>query len=391
MNRFLLRKVDLLVLREFVPLFVAGVAGFTLLMVAALLFRDMVKYVTDYHLSLGQVGVYFVLALPQIVAYTLPMAILFAGLLAFGRLSESSQITAVRAGGVGFLRIVFPALVFAWFVVLGMFLLNEKVAPQSTKAAKQFIRNSLIDRGLSDQETNISYMDQDAGWLFAAASGEGNVFKDVRWWDFSRPGEITLYAADEGVWSMGGWEFHNAKVINLSIGKNGDVGKAAIQGEEGLENLAGRGNVIRSMVTSKLEMKIARTPSDILNEGNRDPQEMSLGELKAYISSPAAQKRSEEYIRKIEGTYYFKIAAPFASIIFTLIAAPLGLTPQRSSSTMGVGLSMLLVFAYYLLSAFSVKTAESGVLTPVVAAWLPNAVFLVAGIFLNARFYMKSA
>lgn len=386
MNRLPLRKIDLLVLGEFIPFFLMGVAAFTLLMVAVLLFRPMMNYITTYHLSVTQVGIFFILALPQTIAYTFPMAVLFAALLAFGRMSDSSEITALRAGGIGFFRIVLPALIFAWFVVLGTFILNEKVAPQSTRTSKEFIQNAIIDKGISLEETNISYMDQDAGWLFAAASADGNTFYDVKWWDFSRPGNITLYTADEGVWMMGKWEFHNAHVIHLGIGNGNGIDDHG----EG-DDFNNRGNVVRSMVSPTLEMEIARTPSDILSGENRDPDEMSLQELKVFLASAEMSGRSENYLRKIQGTYSLKIATPFASIVFILLAAPLGLTPTRSSNTVGIGLAMLLVFAYYMLTTFSINIAERGILIPVIAAWLPNIVFLIAGVFLNARFYIRSA
>ncbi len=382
-----LRKIDRLVLSEFIPFFLMGVAAFTLLMVAVTLFRDMMKYVADYGLSLGQVGTFFLMALPQTIAYTFPMAILFAGLLSFGRLSDTSQITALRAGGIGFFRIVLPALIFAWIVVLCTFILNEKVAPQSTMAAKRYIQNAIVSKGITLSEKNISYMDQEAGWLFAAAGAEGNVFYDVKWWDFSRPGELSLYTAEEGVWQMDQWEFHNAKVIHLFIDGETDIEEMIENGGEGFAN---GGNVVRSMTSSKLEMQIARTPTDILADASRDPDEMSLQELKAYLSSPEIEKRSESYIRKIQGTYCLKIAAPFMSVVFILLAAPLGLAPQRSTSTMGIGVSMLLVFIYYMLMTFSVKIAESGAMPPVVAAWLPNVIFLLAGAYLNGRFYIRS-
>ncbi len=394
MNLLPLKKTDKLVLSEFVPFFLMGVAAFTLLMVAVTLFRDILKYVAEYGLSLGQVSVFFALALPQTIAYTFPMAILFAGLLSFGRLSDTSQITALRAGGISFGRIVLPALIVAWFVVLGTFILNEKIAPQSTRAARIYIQNAIIDKGITVPRPNISYMDQDAGWLFAAASGEGNVFYDVKWWDFSRPGEITLYTADEGVWEMGRWEFHNANVIHLGIGNGNGVGNNGnpIEGEEDIERLVNGGSIVRSMQSEKLEMQIARTPTDILADASRDPDEMSLQELKAFLDNPPENgNHDDQYLRKVEANYHMKLAIPFASVIFTLLAAPLGLAPQRSTSTMGIGLSMLLVFAYYLLTTFSVKIAESGAMPPAVAAWLPNAIFLMAGAYLNARFYIRSA
>ena len=384
-----LRKLDRLVLLELVPFFIMGVGAFTLLMVAVTLFKEMLTYVANYGLSPAEVGVFFVLALPQTVAYTFPMAVLFAGLLSFGRLSDTAQITALRAGGIDFFRIVLPALVFAWLVVLATFMLNEKVAPRSSLAAENYIQHALVERGISQQRVNISYMDEDAGWLFAAARGEGNKFYDVKWWDFSQPGQTVIYTADSGEWQEDRWVFNNAQVLNIS---NETPDGAGSSGGDGGETGLGTGNkIIRTLTSDSLTMDIARTPSDILAANKRNPEELSLQELAAYLKSPAAKERTLSYRRKIEATYDLKISAPFASVVFILLAAPLGLTPQRSSSTMGVGMSMLLVFFYYMMTTFAVKVAEGGILPPLATAWIPNALFLLAGIYLNARFYMRSA
>jgi lipopolysaccharide export system permease protein len=379
------RKLDRLILGEFIPFFLMGVAAFTLLMVAVTLFKEMLTYVTTYGLSPAEVGVFFILALPQTIAYTLPMAVLFSGLLAFGRLSETQQITALRAGGIGFFRIVLPALVFAWFVVLCTFLLNEKVAPQSTVAAKNYIQSALVEKGITQERTDISYMDQDAGWLFSAARGEGNVFYDVKWWDFSRPGETTIYTADRGIWEKDRWIFENARAMNIASMSSSDPSESA-----GPTGLVEGQTTIHTITSPSLEMRISRTPSDILAQSKRDPEEMSLQELAVFLKSEEVKLKTEDYKRKILATYFLKIAAPFASVIFILLAAPLALAPQRSSSTFGIGLSMLLVFFYYMMTTFAVKVAEGGLLPPIISAWIPNLIFLAAGIFLNARFYMRN-
>jgi lipopolysaccharide export system permease protein len=372
------RKIDRLILTEFIPFFIMGVAAFTMLMVAVTLMRDILNYVTNYGLSLADIGVFFILALPQVVAYTLPMAILFSALLTFGRLSDTTQITALRAGGVDFFRIIAPALYFAWFVVLFTFVLNEKVAPQSTISAKIHIQQSLIDKGIHLQEKDISYLDNEAGWLFSAATAEGNTFFDVRWLDFSSPDTVTITIAEKGEWLQDSWQFYNAEIMTVPRGSSSPD-----------EDQSGNGKVIR-VQSPEIEVNINRTPSDILSEAtHRDPEEMSLDELGHLIANRDPKIVTDQNLRKLKGTYYSKIAIPFASIVFTLIAAPLGLTPVRSTSSRGVGLSLLLVFGYYILTTFSIKIAESGVLTPMLAAWLPNIVFLAAGIILVARFYSK--
>jgi lipopolysaccharide export system permease protein len=114
---------------------------------------------------------------------------------------------------------------------------------------------------------------------------------------------------------------------------------------------------------------------------------MSLQELKQFIPLEIENNREEVRINKLRATYHAKIAAPFSCLIFILISAPLGMNPQRGTSTVGMGLTMILVFVYYLVLTISLKAGETGVIEPIVAAWIPNLVFLIAGLWLNARYY----
>jgi len=397
MIRNSIRKIDLLVLWEFVPFFVMGVAAFTLLMVAVTLGRDMMKYVADYHMTLNQVGYIFLLSLPQTVAYTFPMAILFSALLAFGKLSDTSQLTALRAGGIGFFRIMLPALVFTWFVVLGTFILNEKIAPNASRDREEFIQNTLLELGFKKEQTNIAYMEQDAGFLFAASQVEGNLFNDVKWLEFSDPKEVLLYVADEGEWLDGRWLFRNVKLFHLPVNGREVSGSLESVIPDDIEidssgDVPGNGNVgFYSLDSPELEILINRVPADIASAGKREPEEMSLQELTEFIKSDEAAERGDKYLLKLEGIWHMKISIPFASLIFTLLAAPLALAPQRSGGSKGIGITILLVFAYYFLTTFSLKVAESGVVPPIVSAWVPNVLFLIAGIILVMRFYIRSA
>jgi len=70
--------------------------------------------------------------------------------------------------------------------------------------------------------------------------------------------------------------------------------------------------------------------------------------------------------------YYLKGAIPFSCLVFVLLGAPLGLSPQRSSSSIGLGLSVLIVFFYYFLTFVTMAIGELRLISPMISAWLPN-------------------
>jgi lipopolysaccharide export system permease protein len=359
-----MKKLDKLILVEFIPLFIVGVLAFTAIMSSFTLLKEAMKYFTKYELEFLTLVKFFWLGLPQILAYTFPMGALLGSLLAFGRLSSNNEITAIRAGGVGFGRIVLPLVFAAWALVCLTFLISERIAPQSTSKALMMVKSAVLEKGLSMKTTNISYFDGDSGWMFGAAEGDGKVFTDVILTDFKTEEKIT-YFAESAEWHPDKWVFHNVTVLGYDSG--GDQRTWTLNSEQSSINFT-------------------RTPSEIMYEG-KDPEQMSLQELKQNIRLEKENNKSETRILKLRSTYYAKIAAPFSCLIFILISAPLGMNPQRGTSTVGMGLSMILVFVYYLILTVSIKAGESGAIEPLVAAWIPNVVFLIAGLWLIARYY----
>jgi lipopolysaccharide export system permease protein len=80
-----------------------------------------------------------------------------------------------------------------------------------------------------------------------------------------------------------------------------------------------------------------------------------------------------------------KLSFPFASLIAVLVAVPLAIGVGKKGRTLGVGLSIMLLFVYYLLAAMSAAIGRNGALNPYFAAWMPNILMSSVGIFLLLR------
>ncbi len=355
-------------LAEFLPLFGVGVLAFTAIMTSFTLLKEAIKYLSPpYELDFITVLHFLYLGLPQVFVWTFPMGVLLGSLLAFGRLSLNNEITALRTGGVSFSRIVLPLIFASWVLVCITFIINEKIAPLGTTEALALIKTSLIAKGIGTSEKNISYIDTDDGWLFGASEGDGKNFKDVILIDFKDPSKVVLYIAKSAIWQPGSWDFNDVFIQGFSLTPN---------------------NPTWTLNSQSTRVNFTRTPSQIMYEG-KDPEQMSLQELRTYIHFREDEGVSQSQIDQLWTKYNAKIAAPFSCLIFVLISAPLGMNPQRGTSTVGMGLSMILVFVYYVILTISIKLGGGGALPPLVAAWIPNGVFLIAGLWLNARYHFS--
>jgi lipopolysaccharide export system permease protein len=116
----------------------------------------------------------------------------------------------------------------------------------------------------------------------------------------------------------------------------------------------------------------------------RSPEEMNIQELRRYIEV-IASSGDLQGVRRLQVSLSQKYAIPFACLAFTLIGAPLALRPQRTSSSLGLGLSVLIIFAYYVLLFVSQALGQIGTLGPEVAAWLPNFICSAVGLGLLYR------
>jgi lipopolysaccharide export system permease protein len=109
-------------------------------------------------------------------------------------------------------------------------------------------------------------------------------------------------------------------------------------------------------------------PRDVSGR-TKDPAQMDIFELAEHIEQ---QKNYGADVTEIQVKWHQKIAIPFACLIFVLLGAPMGIRPQRSSSSVGLGISILILFLYYVLLSVGMWFGLMGVLPAIAAAWLPN-------------------
>ncbi|MBR6343486.1 MAG: LptF/LptG family permease, partial [Selenomonadaceae bacterium] len=124
-----IRILDKYIFREVVLTFVFGICAFSAVFIGSGTLFRIAEYITDYGASLASVVKIFVYGLPGIIIWTFPMSMLLAVLLTFGRLSSSSEITAMKSCGIGFSRIAAPAILLGCIVSICAIAFNEYVVP----------------------------------------------------------------------------------------------------------------------------------------------------------------------------------------------------------------------------------------------------------------------
>lgn len=355
-----LRLLDRYVLTELLYPFIFGIAAFSSIFIASTMLFKITQYMTQYGASLATIGRLFLFSLPEIINYTFPMSMLLSALMAFGKLSGSSEIIAMKAGGISYYRIVAPVLVVGFLVSMFSVVWAEKVVPAAKVEyshilnyeikhnTKPTTQEHIIIKSFSGDTQRITYanrFDEEQGKMTGITIEE-----------FQKGRIARIQTAKEGYWEQGTWRIVNGNVY-------------ALNDEEGVQSTAQFKEQI---------IPLDMSPKQISWE-QKEPDEMTIRELREHISilekqhQPTAKQWCEIFMR---------ISIPLASFFFAMIGAALGTQKQRTSSSIGLGISIIVIFIYYAVMTFTTGLGKGGVMPPLLACMLPNMLCLVIGVYL---------
>lgn len=342
-----MRLLDRYVTREVGGVFVFGVAIFTTLLLINHLFF-LARLSSETTIALRVSLELLVLRIPYLAAYSLPMSMLLATLLAFGRLSDRNEITAFRTAGLSLGRIAVPVIVTGMAVTVLSLALTEYVVPRSEsryrdvladvfRAATRHIRENVLFREPVDGVDSIFFA--------RAVDGRDGTMRQVVILQFAPDGTPSrMIEAASARWAEEGWALHDGTLYLL-----GSASGVSTRFEQ-------------------LRVGLRRPPAQIAAP-RRDPAEMTIGELREHIAQ--LQATGENVLRHAVNLQ-LKLALPASSMIFALLAVPLGLRPHRSARSTGLALTVLVLLGYYILITVTTALGERGQLTPFLAAWTPN-------------------
>lgn len=360
---------------EMVAPFLFGVGAFSSIALVIGSLFELVRLITDSGLGIFTAVQIFALQLPQFMMYSFPMSVLLGTLISYSRLSSDGEITALRSSGVSAYRLVVPALVLS-FLISGMtFLFSEILVPSANWQAKTILRSALKQDNLQFKSKDIFYQQygeviqldgsKDQGLIrsFYARRFDGKRMEGLTILDFSQGTLQQVLSAESAVWVP------DLNVWNL---------------ENGTTYLIGNDGSYRSILRfDRQELRLPRAPLDLANE-QRNSAEMNINELSRHIELVKASGNFKE-AKKLEVSLQQKYALPFICVVFALVGSPLGMRPQRTSAARGFGLSILIIFGYYLLLFICGALGQVEILSAIAAAWLPNLLGLGAGVFLLSR------
>jgi lipopolysaccharide export system permease protein len=352
------RTLDRYVGREFLRLFVLFSLAAPLLFILAD-WTDNVDTYTEEQIPPLDVALGYLYMLPQFIQFSIPIASLIATVFTVSNMTRHSELAAAKAGGVSFYRTLAMLPILGILLTVAALGLAELV-PVSLRRANELLgerqqtfqmRSDFVFRSKDGFVFSIRQLDPDRGRISGLAverEGDRGTVPDMH------------AIAEEATWdSAGGWRFANG---HLRLFPN-------------------EGNELHFSFREMVLPGFSERPEQLLAVP-RDPEEMGYTELGDFIET-LERSGGEPHDLRVE--HALKFAIPAATLIIVLFGAPLANAQPRAGAAYGIGISLGITIVYLLLIRVFEAVGSTGSIPPMVAAWTPNAIFLLAAFVFLAR------
>ena len=353
--------LDRLVFVEWFKIFLSTALGLPFLLVIIDLTDHLQAYL-DRKIPRADIALSYVYWMPQSMFLAMPAAVLFATVFSIGAFTRHSEVTAAKASGISFHRLIMPILIGA-LIASGLDLVVGEMVPITDARRNALLGEAKINSGTQRQN-------------FAYAGEYGRVYKALAL-------DVKTGVIDQlQIERKGSGEDYPTLVTSATNAHYNPTGKTwTLTG--------GEVHIIRDSAPDmsvsfeqgrdrKLNML---APADLMAKP-REVSEMQFAELSRFIVS---LERSGGNANELRVERMLRIAIPLTCAVIALIGAPLATSTQRGGTAWGIGVSLAVTVTFLMLVQLTKAVGKGGLMPPDFAAWLPNIAFGIVGLILLAR------
>jgi LPS export ABC transporter permease LptG len=357
--------LDAYIVRE-----LAGPFAFGLGAVYVFWFANIFVLAADYLINKGAppflILRFLIARMPQATPMAFPFACLFGALLAFGRLAADNEISALRTSGISFLRICRTPLLFGLAMFLISFGVNEKIAPAAVDISTRTFYQIVYRTATLPIEPHIFRTDPATGKTFYIDSvdPDGRTMNNVM------------------IFEQG----HSSPFLDVTTARKASIENGLIVLQDAIQTRVLPNGTVQTLTVAAHDISVPLPLGDsgekFLSDAYNDPYAMDAKRLGEQIAFRKLTGSGGSDLAGLEITLAQKYALPFASFIAVLIALPLAVRFGKKGRTLGIALSVVVLFVYYILGAVGAAFGKNGALDPTVAVWLPNVILAAGGGYL---------
>ncbi len=373
---------------------------------------DLLNLIIEKHLDFSTIVNVFGLSLPFMLALSIPMAVLMASIISFGRLSTDNELTAFKSCGINIYRLIKPTVIAAFFISLFMIYFNNEILPNTNHKLKNLLINIHYKRPATEIKPGIFNKIKDLSIFIKERDKDimkGMLIYDNKDTRFPRvisakTGKILLGNGGNSLKAI----LYNGEMIEQDKKNHNNVqirkfrkfemnlpdlgykindldsnyrGDREMTSQMLLDKIQERKKLIEKSNQRILDLKtkLAKVVKDTLNY-------KKMKKIKSFNNMISMEKSKisshKVRINEFEVEYHKKFAIAFACLIFVLIGIPVGVMTKTSSIGTSFTVSSIVFLFYYSSLVAGEELADRGYMSPFLSMWMANIVFGVLGIFL---------
>jgi LPS export ABC transporter permease LptG len=361
-----MRLLDRYVIRNFLQAYIYCIAGFISIW---LIFdiSDNISTLLDERVGLILAVQYYLTQVPQVFIILLPVSLLLALLFSLGRMSRSNEIVSMLTAGVSLPRVLLPLIMLGLVTVGATMALNYELAPHAELARRHFFSDTRGQPAALIEGQIFRNRTDERTWFIQNFRLRSNEFNTVQVLQQDEHDNIvTNYLANRAVYypDTKTWELESAKVVHYDAA----------------------GNILEEQFYPVLKIEHWSETPFRLSSANVRAEYLSVPELREYLRFNADFPAT--LLAPFRTHFQYRLALPWTCLVTVWIAAPLGIGYSRRGVLAGVAAAVILVFSMNFLTHLFLALGEGDRVSPWIAAWTPNLLFSVIGLYL---FYLRAS
>ncbi|MBS3740948.1 MAG: LptF/LptG family permease [Candidatus Cloacimonetes bacterium] len=376
---------------------------------------DLLNLVITKHLGLFTTVKVFGLSLPFMLALSIPMGVLVASIMAFGRLASDNEITAFKASGINIYSMMKPVVIAAILLSIFMIYFNNNILPESNYALKNLLIKIHSRRPTSELEAGIFTKLKHYNFYFHNKDEETGLMHQIVIYDkqnreiprmiTAKKGNIDLYNGGNALtatlydgeiydsdeknkkdYTAISFKKYKIRIPDLGIkvheagkAQRGDREMSSGDMQNKVENLK-RERTAAIQKQNKYEKELAEL-KETENAEKNTQQQIKRTKHRIKIQKNSINNLTKNiYKYRVEIEKKYSIA--FACLVFILIGAPIGMMTRAHSIGIGFAISTIIFVVYYISLYGGEELADRMIISPFIGMWISNIIFTIIGIYL---------
>lgn len=352
--------LDRYIFKQVLTATLVGIVMFIVIWISPEILFKIIRNTIYGEITLQTAVKLFFLEIPEILGKAVPVGLMIGSLYVFDRLSKDSELTIIRGVGVSVQRLFVPIIILSIIGTGICYFVYKDLIPYSNyeikKLKKEIYQSHFVymDKAPSGKPKNV----------LIVGGYNGNYISSIKYLMFSdivssdAPLIKSIITADNAEIKNGYWVLN--KGIEYKIAPNGVYEK-----------------IIPFKKMRVLDEKSSEQAKKLLVYSTKRAKEMTNAELDNYMTVLKSVGMDDEY-RFALSKYYQRFAHSMGCLFFAICGVLLGFSRPREKRFLGFSLGVSLIFVYYIILPFLDMLAQIGILTPFLAAWVPNLIILTA-------------